>query len=262
MIDIAKEAQRFAEATSARLWREKYLPQARAAAEEEATRRAEHFVDAPRAIGPWLLRPLTLRDVLLCEGFENPLLAPAEVAIEITRPEQLWWFAWLLQPVERHGDAEAREAFLAAATLRHFEHRPRRRLLRRAVLESTGQPSAAYFADLAAVVEYVSQHFADAGFSQTLDPKTGRPRPARDTGTHWIAGIVDTLAAEYAWREADVLDLHLGRVWQYLRRIEFRRDPQALIPSREKKLRGECTAEVERLTREHIAALTKPSTTP
>lgn len=258
MLDIAQEAQRLSDEIYRDLWKNKYVPAARAAAEEEAVRRSEHYVDAARPVGPWRLRPLTLRDVLLCEGYENPLLAPAKIAIELARPEHVWQFVWFLQPLDIRGDAEARDAFIAEAQLRHFNHRSRSRFLRRPILENTGELSADWFIDVATIVEFVTQHYADASFSKTIDPKTGRPRPSRDTGTHWVAGIVDAFASEYGWREADVLDLHLGRVWQYLRRIEARHNPAALIPSRVKAIAAECTAETERLVRERIAALINP----
>lgn len=248
-----------------RLWAERYAPEAEAAKTEEATRRAEAFVDGPRAVGPYRLRLLTAQDLLHCEGYENPLTAGTEAALQLATPSHLWWFAWNFR-----ADLEAEPARLAARHARALAHRARgwRGLLRssapaagidypelaraawiarqatRHLDLATGKPTPAYFADLAAILDFVEQHFADSGHSARLDPKTGRPRPAKDTGTHWLSGLVIRLATATGWTEPAILALPLPRLWQYLRRLDLQDDPQALIPNAEKKLRARCAAEL------------------
>ena len=41
------------------------------------------------------------------------------------------------------------------------------------------------------------------------------------------AGMVDTLAFQYGWRDEDILEMPLARVFQYYKRISARLDPKA-----------------------------------
>lgn len=51
-----------------------------------------------------------------------------------------------------------------------------------------------------------------------------------------VASIVDILASEYGWTDEHILTLPLARVFQYLRRIEKRRDPKAMQFNRSERL--------------------------
>jgi hypothetical protein len=55
--------------------------------------------------------------------------------------------------------------------------------------------------------------------------------PAGDRGerkhyTAPVASLVDLLATEYGWRDEDILEMPLHRIFQYLRRIAQRRNPK------------------------------------
>jgi hypothetical protein len=51
-----------------------------------------------------------------------------------------------------------------------------------------------------------------------------------------VASIVDLLASEYCWTDEHILTLPLARVFQYLRRIEKRRDPKVMQFNRSERL--------------------------
>jgi hypothetical protein len=47
--------------------------------------------------------------------------------------------------------------------------------------------------------------------------------------TSWLASIVDILASQYGWDEDTILRMPLARVFQYLRCIKQRNDPDAIL---------------------------------
>lgn len=213
------------------LWREKYAGLATEAQQAEATRRAEDFVDGPRPVGPWLLRPLTAYDLLVADGYECPLVAGEAAALQAT-PDQLWWFAWLLRADTDTGPF-ARWRFIRRMRRRHLSGPP-----------SSGSPSSAFFADLAAMAEFVERHFADSAAPKKIDPKTGQPLPQRESGTNWLAGLVMALACETGWTEEHILQLPLGRLWQYLRILDRKNGAATLAATAANRLRADCLAEV------------------
>jgi hypothetical protein len=54
-----------------------------------------------------------------------------------------------------------------------------------------------------------------------------------------VASIVDLLASEYGWTDEHILTMPIARVFQYLRRIEKRRDPKAIQFNRSERLVSE-----------------------
>jgi hypothetical protein len=230
-------ATQLAREIHADLWRRVYAPAARAAAEAEATRQAEDFVEGPRPVGPWLLRPLTAYDLLISDGYECPLTAGDW---RDTAPAQLHWFAWLLRADMEAGDF-ARWRFIRRMRRRHRD-------------------AALFAADLAATAEYVERHFADASAPKRLDPRTGQPVAARAPGTNWLAPLVVGLACETGWTEQQILSLPLGRLWQYLRILDQRKNPGAPTATALAKAQAACLAETERVLQERVAAEATPAT--
>jgi hypothetical protein len=51
--------------------------------------------------------------------------------------------------------------------------------------------------------------------------------------------MIDLLASEYGWQDEHILSLPLARLFQYLRRIEKRRDPKAMQFNRSERLISE-----------------------
>lgn len=220
----------------ARLWQEKYAALYAAEVAAEATRRAEAFVDGPRPVGPWLLRPLTAYDLLILDGYECPI-AVGDWAR--TTPAELAWFAWTLR------------ADLAAGPLRRW-------LFIRA-MRRRHRCAATFRADLAAASEYFERHFADSAAPKRLDPRTGQPTPQRELGTNWLAPLVIGLACETGWPERDILALPLDRLWQYLSTLDRRRGGTSADFSRSKRLRADCLREVNEILTARRAAAAAPS---
>jgi hypothetical protein len=54
-----------------------------------------------------------------------------------------------------------------------------------------------------------------------------------------VASMIDLLASEYGWQDEHILSLPLARLFQYLRRIEKRRDPKAMQFNRSERLISE-----------------------
>jgi hypothetical protein len=227
----------------ARLWREKYAARAAEAQAAEGTRRAEDFVDGPRPVGPWLLRPLTAYDLLLCEGHECPLVGGEAIALRAT-PDELWWFVWFHQ-AEAPSGPFARWRFLRRMRRRHFAE--------------DGSTTPAYDRDLAAAVEFVERHFADSGAPKKVDSTTGEPTAQRELGTSWIAGLMVALCCEMGpvdpVSQRPWAHVPLGCLWQYLRILDLRRgNGPAIAATAANRLRAECLDEVNQIRAAQRAA--------
>lgn len=86
------------------------------------------------------------------------------------------------------------------------------------------------------VDSYVKESFQDS------------PPGTESTGVSYYsfaASIVDVFGKEYGWREADILDTPLKRVFQYLKAIS-RRNGETVFFNPSDKVRGDWLAEVNR----------------
>ena len=55
----------------------------------------------------------------------------------------------------------------------------------------------------------------------------------------FAASIVDVFGTEYGWRESDVLDMPLKRLWQYLNAIRKRHNPDSIMFNPSDRVRGD-----------------------
>lgn len=83
-------------------------------------------------------------------------------------------------------------------------------------------------------VDGIRQYVTDA--LQDAPGSSGQSGPA---STSWISSIVDSLAREYGWSEAHILDMPLKRVFQYFRVITRRNNPKANFFNPSDRVRGD-----------------------
>lgn len=121
-----------------------------------------------------------------------------------------------------------------------------------------GSPRRAVIAALAShpYIETVDQIHAYVKTAWTSEPmpfvvRTGKKRRAapKSAGT-WVSSIVDAIASEYGWTEAEILDLPFRRLFQYVNRILERAIPEYSQPC----------PEVLRLRDELLKALNRKKT--
>lgn len=195
------------------LWSAKYLPEYHAQRQLAEQRRAEAFVAGPRVIGSWVLRVMTPYDALVFEGVDSPFITRTP---EQATPDELGWALWHLR-------ADTRALW--------FPRLARDRQIlrwRRAWLGRDGKPTPAYFQQLAAFLDYLEEAFAESALPRAFKPNAGGtedPPPA--LGTHWLADLLTTLAAELGPRDP-LNDLPWGHVplpqiWQYRRELRARK---------------------------------------
>jgi hypothetical protein len=210
-------------------WEKHYAARHAAEVAAETQRRTEAFIDLPRRVGPFWVRPPTALDLLVLEGIESPLLAEA---VELVTSIDLELALWQLRP--EAGGWWARRRHALRCTTRYLAPGGEKRLC----------------ADLFDLVSLMREATADAGGKRTGAP-TRKP-----LGTAWLAPLVVNLAAETGWSEAEILRLPLARAWQYLRCLRARhagKDYTDFSPS--DRLKSEALAA---FNREQAAAAAPP----
>ena len=157
------------------------------------------FLNLPLPLCGIVVRQFTARHLILLGAMENAFVTRRGVPT-IT---DVFQFLWVVSP-EYGVDPDQRGAFWKRLATK---------------LNGT-QP-------LPAIMKYLDDAFYDAPL--------GTPTPQK-LFTSSVAGIVDTLASEYGWTDDLILEMPLARVFQYLRRIRQRTNPQAPMFNRSEKL--------------------------
>lgn len=136
------------------------------------------------------IRHMNIRHYMLLQGCGNRFVCGGRPG-----PADVLGFLWFLSPEYSTADG-AREAFA-----KKHANAWRKRA-----------------ADLCAgIAEYAESVFQDSPASEGA---TGKSFTAA------AAGMVDTLASQYGWRDEDILEMPLARIFQYYKRIEARLNPK------------------------------------
>ena len=182
----------------------------------EADTRSRAFLDATQILCGVEVLPLTLYRLGLLLAARNPFFcggSPTEGSVAV--------FLWLVSPRFQVADEAARVAFIAE-------------------LRASGA-----LGDLSACVRQVGDYLDE----MFLDAPGDGGGPGKAPVTSSEAVFVDIFADAYGWTTERTLHEPLPQVYQLLRRITLRRDPEAkFINRRSDKVRRECV-------RSHQAAL-------
>jgi hypothetical protein len=108
--------------------------------------------------------------------------------------------------------------------------------------------SPSYSCDVTARARFVAEHVRPLDFMDVTreiyaylnrvfqDIPHGDGAAQGKSYTAPVASMVDLLASEYGWTDDQILSLPLARLFQYLRRIEKRRDPKSIQFNRSERL--------------------------
>ena len=161
------------------------------AANREQVNRDMAFMPAPLPVCGVAVRHMNARHHIMLCGCRNRFITGGSI-----RPEDVAMWLWFLSPGYTT-EAGFREAFIAEKV------RP---------LD---------FAEVSrAIIEYREQVYQDWPASDGL---------ARKLYVAPVATMVDLLAHEYGWSDESILEMPLARIFQYVRRINMRRDPGAVM---------------------------------
>jgi hypothetical protein len=164
---------------------------AKAAAREEAARDLA-FIDCPLAVCGEPIAQLTLAHLVVLFAVRSPFFYGGVIG-----PEHVAQFLWILSPGYLPADRAARRAF-------------NQRIGRVIPFQKSR----------AEIDVYLDQVFLD------------RPGGGGVHGiaiTSFVANFIDELAHEYGWTRQQIMAEPLAAIYQYLRRIERRHDPQAVF---------------------------------
>lgn len=139
---------------------------------------------------------MTARRFLILSGCKNRFIVGGQL-----RPEDVAMFLWFVSPRYSTTPGE-REAFISE-------------YIRPLVFVDACRE----------IIAYLGRAFQDS------NPSAGGGKEF----TSAVAGIVDLLASEYGWNDEAILDMPLARVFQYIRRIQMRRNPEAPMINRSEK---------------------------
>lgn len=181
------------------------VPGYKEAVEREVRIREESFLPFGEMICGLEVRQMTPRDLLILQGIESPFVVGGAITAEhIVR--FLWILSFRFRVVRTWRDKWVRGKFIKRC----------RRLNVGGVLRR--------------IDEYMTDTFQDAPGG------SGRGPVASDWSG--IAAIVDQLASAYHWREDDILQIPLKRIFQYGRIMRRREDPKAVFFNRRDEVRG------------------------
>jgi hypothetical protein len=173
------------------------FPSYREAVDREQSERDLAFCGLPIPVCGIPCRLITPRIYSLLSNCECAFVSGARI-----RPEDVAMFLWFCSP---HYSLDARERSL------FVQH----------------HVAKVNFEDgVRQILMFLEMNFADA------------PRGGGQNGksyTSHIAAIVDLLAQEYGWRDDWILDMPLMRIYQYVRRIQMRNTPGAIMFNRSDK---------------------------
>lgn len=168
------------------------IPEYAEAREREETARDAAFVLEHDDICGVPVKPLSLRHFTLLVAIGSPFVCAGELtATEAAR------FIWIVSAVRcRNDTAQARDRFLKSIRGLNFVHACQ------------------------GISRYLDEAFQDS---------PGGGSSNRPLSTSFAAVLVDMIAREYGWRESDILDMPLRRLFQYLRCIRHHHDPDAVF---------------------------------
>jgi hypothetical protein len=177
------------------------IPGLAEAVEKEASRRVAAFTPAPVEVAGVVLSPLTPAKLAVLESIASPVLAE-----EFPEPEHLAVFLWYCSE-DFCVDLKARNRFLSRIA------------------------DVDYYKALTEAQDWLASQFEDA-------PTTGS-NDSKPSYVSWIASIVDAVASEYGWPEAEIMQIPFQRLTQYLRCIRMRHDPKAVMFNPSDKVKSE-----------------------
>lgn len=177
------------------------IPGFKEAVNREQVNRELAFLPAPMPILGVPIRHFNARHHMLLAGCGNRFICGG-----IPRPEDVAMFLWFLSPDYRT-EPGYREPFVEKK-IKDLDYRE-------AVL---------------AILKYLDAVFQDWGSGGGGNEKQF---------TAPIAAFIDVLAFEYGWTDEAILEMPLARVFQFLRRIQMRKNPRALLFNRSERLVGE-----------------------
>jgi hypothetical protein len=159
----------------------------------EQERRENAYLSDVRRICGHDVRLMNARHWIMLDAAGVPFLAA-----NVMGPIEVAIFLWVLSPAWKPGKCPERDEFLKRVA--KVKLGPARKQ----------------------IAEYVDETFMDGGGSRGSSSKAP---PA----TSFAAALVDLVASEYGWREGEILDMPLVRLFQYLRRIDMRTNPKAAV---------------------------------
>lgn len=183
------------------------------------------FLDVPESICGIDILQMTPRHLVMLDRSNNPFLfTPAPVDPDLF--PQLVVFLWALSPDYVMGEGAAKTKFVKSC--------------RKLKFISTVQ----------AVETYVKETFQDA-------PTREESNGYAPSYTSFVASLVDLLASEYGWSEAEIFNMPLKRIFQYLRRIEIRHGAKVMFNPSD-KIKGDWLDRINKGMSEYMDDLNKP----
>lgn len=192
------------------------IPGYRAAVERENALRDAAFLDLPERICGFEVRPLTPSLFIALDGAGSPFVSggPAE-------PADVSVFLWAISTEYTRCD-EARSRFITRT---------------RAV-------------EFSAACKEISDYLADA--FQDCPPTSAAEGCEIIPYASWTSAVIDLLASEYGWGQAEILGMPLKCVFQYVRRIQKRRNPGKTLFNRSDTVRGDWLRRVNAMKGDNV----------
>lgn len=175
------------------------IPGYEEAMKRERDIRSAAFINAPELICGLKVNPLNLNHVALLEALGSPYLCGGVPSAEDTAI-----FLWIVSVQFKAFDIEARDAFVRS--IAHMD---------------------------AELLQAEIASYMDEAWQDSPSGRDNGPAP-----TSWAAAMVDALACEYGWSEAEIMAIPVKRLFQYLRRIRMRIDPKAIFIDSSDELRA------------------------
>lgn len=177
------------------------IPGLREAIKRENDIRDASFLDLTTSICGVEIRQMTPRDLLILDGIGNPLMSG-----QLPSPAQLAEFLWLLSP--RYAVGAPVRRFLFGRSIRRLS----------------------YMAAVKACWRYIEDTFQDSPASSGASamPYAG-----------WCAHMIVGLSSNPVEAEGLILNTPLKRLFQYMKCIRRRNDPQSPVHNPSDKLKGD-----------------------
>lgn len=179
------------------------IPGLEEAVQDEQLRRVAAFTPATQQVAGVMLLPLTPSKLAVLEAISCPVLS----GVEFPEPEDiavfLWWCSEDYSLCEKAKDKFTRKI-----------------------------ASVDYYKAITEIQNWLADQFEDSPPS-----KSGGTRASY---VSWLASIVDIIASEYGWSEEEILEIPFKRLMQYVRAIQLRHDPKAILfNSKSDKVKGD-----------------------